>query len=165
MIRKLFPIILLCLSISAVGQQYLVLQHQNSPRRIKYPLGSELWLRLDDERPVYKGELDWVNDTAIVFSGTMLPLRRISQLVVPGGNDVLKGLSIGAAGAIPVFLVYTGLNRLINTGERPLIDSDTWTLTGIYASISLVSWVFHFKKYRIGKKWYLKTLDTRIGVP
>lgn len=141
------------------AQQYLVVQHGNKPKMEKFSIGETIGIRIDGERPLYKGAIEGISNEAIYFAGTFIELERIDQIVLKP-SAFARSIAASAFVAIPVFLLFTSANNLINTGDRPLVDTNTWNMISVYGGIGLLAWSLQGRKYKLGNKWYLRTVDT-----
>lgn len=143
-----------------VAQTYLSVRNLHRPVRTNYALGDEIAVKIDGQSTVYRGELNALNDTSIVLGDVRIPLYRIDMVLDYPARAHLRNLSNSAFLAIPVFIVYTGLHNLVNTGERPLIDKPALVLSGIYGTLGLALRPFGVRRYKMGNRWDLKVVNT-----
>lgn len=143
-----------------VAQTYLSVRNLHRPARTNYALGDKIAVKIDGQSTVYRGELNALNDTSIVLGDVRIELYRIDMVLDYSARTQIRNLSNSAFLAIPLFIVYTGLQNLINTGERPLIDKPALVLSGIYGSLGLGLRPFGVRRYKMGKRWDLKVIDT-----
>ncbi|HKL39092.1 MAG TPA: hypothetical protein VJ894_00345, partial [Cryomorphaceae bacterium] len=69
---------------------------------------------------------------------------------------VIRGIGSMAFYAIPPIIVFDALNNIFNTGRTPVVSEEAWLISGIFGSISVVSWMMpQNKKYKLKNKWRL----------
>ena len=152
------PIIalLLCLSsASAPAQKKLMLYKPAKAKRIMYEAGDEIHLKLKDEDLLLSGIITHISDSGITIQEDHIPVRRIGAIInfcKRRGHRKISGQSMMLA-AYTVF--FNSMHRLINSGERPVIDNNTLVVAGVMAGAGLLFLPFKAKKYRLGNKWML----------
>ena len=154
---------LVLLSYSSLGQQFFVVQKLTSPKQKKYIVGDEIGVKISNDDFVLYGELNAIGDSSIVVEDQRIFIRDIEKVLDRRRQKAGKAGALTTAASIPFFLSITVLNNWINTGDRPLIDGPTWGLSGVFAGVSLAMFCVPPKKYKVGRKWKVMTLDTRFG--
>jgi hypothetical protein len=155
-----FFLLLFTSPFESTSQTYLSVRNQHRPVRVNYELGDNIALKLDGDSPIYRGEINALNDTSLVLGDVRIPLHRIDVVLDYDSRASLRTLLNSAFLAIPIFLVYTGMHRWINTGERPILEKNAVVLSGIYGGMGLALRPFGVKRYRVGNRWDLKVVDT-----
>ncbi len=142
------------------AQKYLSLRSQRKAERINYRVGDEINIRLDGEKTVFRGSIDEIRDSSIVFNRTEIHINRIDELI-----DFSRGRGARAAGkslwiAVPITFLFNGLNRWINTEESPVIDEPTIELAAVFAGTGTALMLIPHKRYKTRKQWRLVVIDT-----
>lgn len=142
------------------AQKYLSLRSQRKAERINYRVGDEINIRLDGEKTVFRGSIDEIRDSSIVFNRTEIHLSRVDELI-----DFSRGRGARAAGkslwiAVPITFLFNGLNRWINTEESPVIDQPTIELAAVFAGTGTALMLVPHKRYKTRKNWRLVVIDT-----
>jgi len=145
---------------SAVSQRFLVVQKANTPKQVKYVVGDEIGVKvLGDEFTLY-GELMQLTDSTLVIEGQRVFIHNITKIYDRTRIRGFRGAAISTLASVPFFIAVTSLNNWINTGDRPLVDDGTWRLSGAFAGISAILFSIGPKKYPIGNRWMLKSINT-----
>ncbi len=152
------PIIalLLCLSsASAPAQKILMLYKPGKAKRIMYNAGDEIHLKLADEDLLLSGTITHISDSGITIQDDHIPLRRIGAILDFDKRRRHRKLSGQGIGLAFYVVFFNSMHRLINTGERPVVENNTLAVAGVLAGAGLLFLPFRAKKYRIGNKWQL----------
>lgn len=157
----LFGSILFCFTLQ--GQQFLVVQKLTSPKQVKYAPGDELGVEVEGDNFVLYGELIAIDDSSVVIEDQRVQISKIKCVYDRRRVRAARAGVISTAAAVPFFLIITSLDNWINTGDRPLVDNNAWRLSAIFGGVSLGLLAIPPKKYRIGKRWKVMSLNTRFG--
>lgn len=156
-------ILLLGLFLNADAQKILLLEKTKKFKRIRYYEGDPFAFRVDNDKYAIAGRLDMILDNGVVVDGELFRFENITMVLNFKKYAVFRALSKSAFIAIPPMLVFTILHRGLNTGEELLIDRNSLQVMGVFAGIGAILWPFKARKYRLGKKWQLRTLDITPG--
>jgi len=163
LIRVGIILLLLFITYKAQGQKILLLEKTKGLKRIRHYEGDPFAFRVDGNKYAIRGDIELILDYGIVVNGAVYRFENISSVLNYKKYAVLRGLSKAGLYSVPPMLAYTILHRGINTKESPLIDKNSLQVTGVVGGIGLVLWPFKVYKYRIGKKWQLRTIDVTPG--
>lgn len=161
--RFLMLFLILITAIQLNAHNFLVVQRTSSPKQVKYAPGDEIGVKVKGDNYVHYGELVAINDSIIVVGDQRILISEIIQIRDRRRVPAFRTMAISSAASVPFFLLVTSANNLFNTGDRPLVDDQTWAMSGIFAGISAALWSIGPKKYRIGKRWKLVSLNTSFG--
>lgn len=156
-------IVLLGLGLNADAQKILLLEKTKKFKRIRYFEGDPIAFRVDNDKYAITGRLDMILDNGVVVDGELYRFESITMVLNFKKYAVFRALSKSALYAIPPMLLFTVLHRGLNSGEKLLIDRNSLQVMGVMAAIGVVLWPFKARKYRLGKKWQLRTLDITPG--
>lgn len=156
-------IMLLVMCVSADAQKILLLEKTRKFKRIRHFVGDPFAFRLNDQSFAISGNIDHILDSAVVVDGELYAFENISMVLNYKKYAALRMISKSALYAVPPMLVITLLHRGINTKEQPLLDRNSLQVMGVIGGIGLLLWPFKARKYRLGKKWQLRTLDITPG--
>jgi hypothetical protein len=145
------------------GQKILLLEKTTGTKRIRHYEGDSFAFRVDGDKYAIKGNIEMILDYGIVVDGEVYRFDNITMVLNYRKYAVLRALSKSALYAVPPMLVFTLLHNGINTKESPLIDKNTIQVAGVVGGVGLVLWPFKVYKYRLDKKWQLRTIDVTPG--
>lgn len=156
-ITKLIVLIILltsCTSVFGQLEPFLLLEKPGTKKRIRYYTGDEILFKQYDEKDLIKGRIVAFTDSSFFINDYIeVPLRTVKSISDKSKVAGVKGVSMMAISSIPVFFVFSAANNLFNTGERPLIDQEVYTLSGVFLGIGTLGMLYRGKKYRIKNKW------------
>jgi hypothetical protein len=155
--------LLAMLGVDAAAQKILLLEKTKGIKRIRLYEGDPFAFRVDGDKYAIRGNIELILDYGIVLNGELYRFESITMALNYKKYAVFRGVSKSALSAIPSMLVITALHRGINTKEQPLVDENALYVTGAFAGIGLAFWPFKARKYRLQKKWQLRTLDITPG--
>jgi len=163
--RFIWILIPCCMFFATEGsaQKILLLEKTKKFKRIRHFQGDHLAFRVDNERYAISGEIELILDNGIVVGDKMYMFENITMVLNYQKFAAFRALSKAAFIAIPPMLVYTMLHRGINTGEQPLLDRNSLQVVSVFAGIGVILWPFKARKYRLGNKWQLRTIDITPG--
>lgn len=146
-----------------VAQKILLLEKTKGIKRIRLYEGDPFAFRVDGDKYAIRGNIELILDYGIVLNGEVYRFENITMVLNYKKYAVFRGISKSALSAIPSMLLITALHRGINTKEQPLVDESALYVTGVIGGIGLVLWPFKARKYKLQKKWQLRTLDITPG--
>lgn len=120
-----------------------------------YDAGDEIHLKLADEDLLLSGTITHISDSGITIQDDHIPIRRIGAILDFDKRRRHRKLSGQAIGLSLYVVTFNSLHRLINSGERPVVDNNTIMVAGALAAAGLLLAPFRVKKYRMGNKWKL----------
>ena len=150
--------LILCSGLSA--QRFLVIQKATGPKQFKYQVGQEIGVKIKGESYTVFGELMLLTDSSMVVDDQRIKVSDVTMILDRSRVKGFRGAAYSTAASIPFFLGVTTLNNWINTGDRPLIDNGTWILTGLFTGVSAGLFNIGPKKWKIGSRWQLKSINT-----
>ena len=158
--RNLLILLILFSCVDLFGQRFLVIQKANTPKQVKYRVGDEIGIRVAGDNFTLYGEIMQLTDSSLVIEGQRVFVHSITKVYDKKRLRGFRGAAISTLASVPFFITVTSLNNWINTGDRPLIDNGTWRLAGIFTGISALLFTIGPKKYPIGNRWMLKSINT-----
>ncbi len=164
MIRKL--IFLLAFSgciLQLSAQKILLLEKTKVFKRIRHYEGDPFAFRIDNEKYAIKGRIDLILDYGVVVDGELYRFENITMVLNYKKYAVFRVLSKSALMALPPMLVFTVFHRGINMNDGLLLDRNSLQVMGVMGGIGLLLWPFKARKYKLGKKWQLRTIDVTPG--
>ncbi|TVR39686.1 MAG: hypothetical protein EA392_05670 [Cryomorphaceae bacterium] len=159
----LLPGMVLIFGQDIFAQHILLLEKENSSKRIRFRVGDDIAFRLYGERTVFRGKIEQLADQIMVVEGQAFELDSVSKVLNYKPFAATQMISKSAFLAIPPMLLFTVLHRGINTGEQPLVDENSLYVMGVFAGIGTVLFPFKSRKYRMHKNWNLRVLDVTPG--
>lgn len=159
--RRILCAIMIYVPLLVFGQQdvYLSVRSQKRPVGVKFEKGSEIRIRIDNERLQYVGIIEEIGDSSFVLNGITIAYHRVDQVIIP--RKVAKALKVGAWSTIPFFITITALDRGINRNASPLVDETAIRLSSLYLLIGSVGLTLQNRKINIGESWEMSKLDLR----
>lgn len=158
----LFLFMLLSPAIQMQAQKIMLLEETTRFKRIRFYEGDKFAFRVDNEKYSISGHIDLILDDAIVVDDELYRYENITMVLNFKKYAVLRALSKSALIALPPMLVYTLLHHGIN-GEGVLLDRNSLQVMGVFAAIGVGLMPFKARKYPLGKKWQLRTIDVTPG--
>lgn len=163
-LRPLFSLLFLILLVpDGYGQKILLLEKTKKFKRIRHYESDPFAFRLVDEKYAISGRIDLILDYGVVVDGELYRFENIGMVLNYRKYAVFRTLSKSAFMAIPPMLVFTILHRGLNRDNALLLDRNSLQVMGVFAGIGLLFWPFKARKYRLGKKWQLRTIDVTPG--
>ncbi len=143
--------------LSAFGQmdRFILLEKPGKQKsRIRYYIGDEIQWRFKEDKTTYTAVVASINDSTFVTSEALIvPYQEIEMIVMPANGSV-RSIGTMAFYAIPPIIVFDAANNLFNTGNTPVVSSEALAISGIFASISALSYLIpKTKKKNLEKKW------------
>ena len=139
------------------AQKILLLENVNTLKNIKYYQGEDIMVKFQEKNKKITDVIYDVTDSTVIFelAGEMkfddiVFIYRENWLV-----ETLSGLSLLGGAA---YFGIDSFNRLINH-EYPVVDSGTLMISGGMAAFGLALIPFRYRKFSIGEKWKLRTID------
>jgi hypothetical protein len=128
----------------------------NTDSRIRYYPGGEITWKFFDDKTVYNSVIMLINDSVFVTEKALtVPFSEIEMIILPKAG-VVRGIGTMAFYAIPPIIVLDALNNIFNTGRTPVVSEEALLISGVFGSISVVSWMLpKSKKYKLKNKWRL----------
>lgn len=156
-------ILLFGLGLNADAQKILLLEKTKKFKRIRYFEGDPIAFRIDNDNYAIAGRIDMILDNGVVVDGEVYRFENITMVLNFKKFAVFRALSKSALYAVPPMLVFTILHRGFNSEEKLLIDRNALQVMGVVGGIGVLLWPLKARKYRLGKKWQLRTLDITPG--
>ena len=153
----LLGLVLLSLTSSAQMDPFLLLEKPgNTDSRIRFYPGGEISWKFFEDKTVYNSVIMLINDSSFVTEKALtVPYSEVEMIILPKPG-VIRGIGSMAFYAIPPIIVFDALNNIFNTGRTPVVSEEAWLISGIFGSISVVSWMMpQNKKYKLKNKWRL----------
>jgi hypothetical protein len=128
----------------------------NTDSRIRYYPGGEIIWKFFEDKTIYRSTIVLINDSAFVTEKALtVPFSEVEMLILPKPGFT-RGIGIMAFYAIPPIIVLDALNNIFNTGRTPVVSSEALLISGVFGSISVLSWMMpKSKKYKLENKWRL----------
>lgn len=145
------------------AQHILLLEKENSSKRIRFRVGDDIAFRLYSDRTVFRGEIEQLVGQVMVIDGQIFEVDSVSMVLNYKPFAATQMMSKSAFIALPPMLLFTVLHRGINTGEQPLVDENSLYVMGVFAGIGTVLFPFKSRKYRMRRNWNLRVLDITPG--
>lgn len=149
-------LILVLSSITTFGQlePFLLLEKPGTKKRIRFYVGDKILFKQYDEKELIKGRIVAFTDSSFFINEHIeVPLRTVKSISDKSKVAGVRGMSMMAISSIPVFFVFSAANNIFNTGDRPIIDQEVYTLSGVFLGIGTLGMLYKGKKYRLKNKW------------
>ena len=163
MISRVCKVIFVFISLSfwqnGCCQKFLTLQKNSFKNRIVYRIGDEITIKVDDNKFGISGLIYGFGDSSINFNGQSIGIERITQVMNYKKRAFHRAMVKQAQYSIPPILVFDAGNRLINTGQRPIISKEGLRISSFFATIGLAFLPYRVKRYNVTTKWRLRVVD------
>lgn len=135
-------------------QPFLLLEKPGTKKRMRYYVGDDIIFKLRGEKQIYQSILVGLSDSSIyIGQWTPVKLTEVEAIINRDKVPFFRGLSQKALFTIPVFFVFSAANNTFNTGRRPIIDPEVWTLSGVFGAIGLAGTLYRGRRYRLDNRW------------
>lgn len=161
--KTAITVLLLMLSLQTFSQSepffdqlepFLLLEKPGTKKRIRYYTGDAILFKLHNSNDFYFARITAFTDSSFFISNQAeIPLRTVKLISDKSKRQGIKGLSMVAVTSIPGLFVLSAGNNIFNTGKRPIIDREVYTLSGAFLGIAALGAIYPHKKYRLKNKW------------
>jgi len=143
---------------SIFSQKILVLDLAGmKSKRIKYPSGTYISVKVINDKVTYKGYLDVVTDTSFFINGNLVMLDSVRAIIKY--NRAPKAISQQAFLVAGATAIIVGINNGVNKGSV-FPGDNSYIIPLSFAGIGAILMPFWKKTYRIdNEKRLLKILD------
>jgi len=125
-------------------------------KRVKYYEGDPIAIRINNDKTIYRGELNAISDSSFFINNNYIALDSVEAIIK--SNKFVKGISLGAFTVAAVTGVFTILNRTLKSANIPPQDN-SYYVPVVFAGLGVALLPFWKKSYRIGKNRILKVID------
>jgi hypothetical protein len=139
------------------AQPNLVLTKLGKPRHFYYQVGDRIIYKSAVTGEKFSGIIISLNDSTLELSRA--PRIKIQDIsVIYRTRHFLSQVAGAGVVVLGVYLPISIANRAIQ-GERPIIDENLLLVNGTMLGVSGLSYLFLYRKLRIGSPWRLQVLD------
>ena len=125
-------------------------------KRIKYHSGDYISVRVVNDKTIYKGYLEVVNDSAFYINDNYIPLDSLSEIIKY--NKAPKMISLQAFLVGGITGIISGLNNGLTKGDVFPQDG-SYVVPLSFIGLGAVFLPFYKKTYRINENRIIKILD------
>lgn len=135
-------------------EPFLLLEKPGTTKRFRYFVGDEITLKLKEEKDFRVTTVIGFTDTSFFITDNInIALDEVEALADRSKVKGVKKLAITSFTVVPTVFLLSAANNLFNTGRRPLIGSEVYGVSGVFAGLGALGMLYNGRRYRLHNKW------------
>ena len=127
----------------------------NKLKRIKYYEGDWIAIRVNNDKVIYKGDLNAISDSSFYINNNYVSIDSVEAILKY--SKAAKGVSLSAFAVAAVTGVISVLNVTLNDGGSN--ENNPYLIPAVFTGVGVAFLPFWKRTYRLGKNRVLKVID------